>query len=190
MSNNKSNLKTNFKLTSSKTTFFFCSLIVCFLGNDCLDMRVPKSVSWPGTTYSNKPSFCIGRQTLPLQRFLVSFLPVETWLQNDCFHRPKPWFQCIVFLPANSRFFQRGWCRVAELIIPPGLDTFVSQTRNSSFETLVSRLFPNLSCKHLVSLPETNLFQPKQPLFWQPGTSVSPSKMCVFPAETHRFHQR
>ena len=188
--NNKSNLKTNFKLTSSKTTFFFCSLVVCFLENDCLGMRVPKFVSWPETTYSNKPSFCIGRQTLPLQRFLVSFLPVETWLQNDCFHRPKPWFQCIVFLPANSLFFSEAdVVSLNSSFLPAWTPLFLK------LETLVLKLwFPDCSptCPANICFPfrKQTFFSRDNLCFGSHGTSVSPSKMCVFPAETHRFHQR
>jgi len=100
---------------------------------------------------------------------LFRCLPVQTWLQNVCSHGPKLWFQYFSFLPRKHTFFERGWCRVVELI-PSALTPLFLK-----LETLVLVLQPFLQrCvfpSRNKSFPSRNL---GFGLFWQPETNVSP----------------
>ena len=113
-----SKLETNFNLTSFKHpktsenillfwvefvlefVCLFIYLFVCFvlfgrfLGHVCLETCVPKFffISSPETHYSNKPLFCIGKQTLPLQRFLVSLFAGTNLAAKRLF----PWAKTMV----------------------------------------------------------------------------------------------
>ena len=95
-------------LNSLVVCLFVCFLLFVwpFFGNVCLETCVPKFVS-SFLHHSNKPLFCIGKQTLPLQRFLVSLFASTNLAAKRLF----PWaktmvssFNTLVFFPANTRF--------------------------------------------------------------------------------------
>ena len=89
----------------------------------------------------------------------------------------RPTFCCSSF---------RGGASETNKLLPSGLETFVSPTRNYSYETFVSRWFCNLPRKPFFSSSGTNLFLGRNLCFGALKLTLDhPPKTLVFSPETN-----